>query len=131
MRHNAATGAAGTASVNASGVANRSPQANERANPNAASGANARGQGPNHLDVARGIQVAAQQRRAEISQMRDQAIANGQNDLLLRADEMEQRLDAFVEAQQQLERGRAGQAASPRTATRLNGSIEGSSRIQE
>jgi len=114
----------------ANGAARRSSQADQRANPNASAGANARGQGPQNLDIARGIQVAAQQRRAEIAQMRDQAIATGQTDLLLRADEMELRLNAFVEAQQQLERGRAGQASPPRTANRLNGSVNGSTQIQ-
>lgn len=81
-------------------------------------------------DVARGIQVAARQRRAEIAQLRDQAIATGQTDLLVRADEMEQRLDAFVAAQQQLERGRSGQVVPDRTATRLNGSAATPTRIQ-
>lgn len=112
---------ASNAIVDANGVARRSSQAAQRANPNAPAGANARGQRPQNVDIARGIQVAAQQRRAEIAQMRDQAIATGQTDLLLRADEMELRLNAFVDAQQQLERGRSGQANSPRTATRLNG----------
>jgi len=92
--------------------------------------ANARGQGPQNVDIARGIQVAAQQRRAEIAQMRDQAIATGQTDLLGRADEMELRLNAFVEAQQQLQRGRSGPAASPRTAKRFDGSVNGSTPIQ-
>lgn len=123
--------------INANGAARRSSQAGERANPNAPAGANARGLGPQSLgpqslgpqnvgpqnvDLARGIQVAAQQRRAEIAEIRDQAIATGQTDLLSRADEMELRLDAFVEAQQQLDRGRSGQTAAPRTASRLNGS---------
>jgi len=114
----------------ANGTARRSSQADQHANPTASAGANARGQGSQNRDIARGIQVAAQQRRAEIAQMRDQAIATGQTDLLVRADEMELRLNAFVEAQQQLQRGRSGQAASPLTAERSNGSINGSAPIQ-
>lgn len=70
--------------------------------------------------VAPGIQIAAQKRRAEIAQLRDQAIATGQTDLLARADEMEARLDAFVAAQQQIQRGQAGQPESPRTASRVD-----------
>ncbi|HBJ35384.1 MAG TPA: hypothetical protein DDZ51_11665 [Planctomycetaceae bacterium] len=120
----------GSTADTANGAARRSSQAGERANPNASAGTNARGQGPQNVDIARGIQVAAQKRRAEIAQLRDQAIATGQTDLMLRADEMEMRLDAFVAAQQQLERGRPGQADSPRTANRLNGSIDGSTQIQ-
>jgi len=70
--------------------------------------------------VAPGIQIAAQKRRAEIAQLRDQAIATGQTDLLARADEMEARLDAFVAAQQQIQRGQAAQPESPRTASRVD-----------
>lgn len=102
----------------------------ERGNSNPQAGANGRGQAGPNRDFARGIQVAAQQRRTEIAQMRDQAITTGQTDLLSRADEMEVRLNAFVEAQQQLERGRSGQAASPRTANRLNGPANGSTPLQ-
>ncbi len=129
---NAGEVVSGGSEINANGAARRSTQAGERAKPNAPAGANARGLGPQSLgpqnvgpqnvDLARGIQVAAQQRRAEIAEIRDQAIATGQTDLLSRADEMELRLDAFVEAQQQLDRGRSGQTAAPRTASRLNGS---------
>jgi len=126
VRQSANNGEAGSPStvVDANGVARRSPRVAERANPNAPAGANARGQRPENVDIARGIQVAAQQRRAEIARMRDEAIATGQTDLLMRADEMELRLNAFVDAQQQLERGRSGQARSPRTATRLNGTSD-------
>lgn len=114
----------------ANGTARRSSQADQHANPTASAVASARGQGSQNRDIARGIQVAAQQRRAEIAQIRDQAIATGQTDLLVRADEMELRLNAFVEAQQQLQRGRSGQAASPLTAERSNGSVNGSAPIQ-
>ncbi len=132
IRQNANDGEAvsATTAINATARARRSSQADERANSNTPASDNARGQGPQNLDIASGIRVAAQKRRAEIAQMRDQAIATGQTDLLLRADEMELRLDAFVEAKQQLERGRADQANPPRTANRLNGSVDGSTQIQ-
>lgn len=44
------------------------------------------------------IVLAAQERRAEIAALRDRAVAAGDTSLLTRADEMELRLDAFVEA---------------------------------
>ena len=51
------------------------------------------------LDFATRVQIAAHQRRAEIAELRDQAIATGQAELMSRADAMEQRLDDFAAAQ--------------------------------
>ncbi|TWT94631.1 hypothetical protein [Stieleria varia] len=54
-----------------------------------------------NADFGAMISVAARQRRAEIAQMRDQAIASASAELLAQADAMENQLDAFAAAQQQ------------------------------
>lgn len=68
------------------------------------------------------IVMAAQERRAEIAQLRDRAVAVGDTATLARADEMELRLNAFVEANAASSEGRQN-ATTPatRTAKRPNG----------
>ncbi|NND97033.1 MAG: hypothetical protein HKN47_06880 [Pirellulaceae bacterium] len=56
-----------------------------------------------NLDFATRVQIAARQRRAQISEMRDQAIATGQSELLLQADAIEARLNAFASAQAEIQ----------------------------
>ncbi|WP_413432980.1 hypothetical protein [Crateriforma spongiae] len=50
-------------------------------------------------DLQAEIVAAAQQRRAEISQMRDQALADANAELMMRADQIEAQLDAFTQTQ--------------------------------
>lgn len=77
----------------------RDPQAGQPA-PNAAGGGFA--QLPSAdvaVDVGARVNAAIRHRLSEISQLRDHAVAQGDVDLLARADQMESRLSAFVEAQ--------------------------------
>jgi hypothetical protein len=62
-----------------------------------ADGANSKQRGT--LDLASRIEIAAAQRRAEISEMRDQALATSNTQLLLQAERMEEAMNALVEAQ--------------------------------
>ena len=50
------------------------------------------------VEFAARLQVAAQQRRAEIAQLRDHALATSNAQLMLQADRMERTLDRFLEA---------------------------------
>ncbi|MGB0598266.1 MAG: hypothetical protein ACPGLY_16390 [Rubripirellula sp.] len=73
------------------------------------------------LSFADRIRVAARQRRTEISQMRDDAIAKGRPELLMEADQIETRLNAFSEAQIRLQ---AERGAEPRTAAADSPSVQ-------
>lgn len=60
------------------------------------------------------IAVAARQRRAEISEVRDRAMAEGSTELMLRAQRMEDYLNAFAAAQAQVRsQGSAGNRPAP------------------
>ncbi|MDA9857469.1 hypothetical protein N9D23_05060 [Rubripirellula sp.] len=73
------------------------------------------------LSFADRIRVAARQRRTEISQMRDDAIAKGRPELLIEADQIETRLNAFSEAQIRLQ---ADRGAERRTAAADSPSVQ-------
>lgn len=74
------------------------------------------------LDLAARIEVAVRQRRAEISEMRDRAVATANTQLLLQAERTEQAMTAFVDAQAKARQQAAAQAEGarkfPRTAQR-------------
>ena len=65
------------------------------------------------LDLTSRINVAARQRRAEISHVRDRALASGDTQLMLRAQGMEDSLNAFV-AEQARARAAAESVANSR-----------------
>lgn len=69
------------------------------------------------------IGVAARQRRAEISQVRDQALASSDTSLMLRAQKMDDALKAFVQAQ-------ASASAKARTASQQSPPAVPQSQIQ-
>lgn len=65
-----------------------------------------------NVDFASMIVAAARQRRAEISQIRDKAIASANANLMAQADQMESQLDAFASAQQQMTASAANNTTS-------------------
>lgn len=92
----------------ASSARPQSPPAEQPAPP-----ADQRGRALGRLDLATRIEFAVSQRRAEISQERDRALATGNAELLLRAEQMEEALTAFVAAQRAA-RSQAEAVAAPR-----------------
>ncbi len=88
-----------------------------------------------NVDLSSMIAVAARQRRAEISQMRDQAIASANAELMAHADAMETQLAAFASAQQQAiaqTQGTAEAAAQSAASTNaaVNASANGSATVR-
>ncbi|QDV70780.1 hypothetical protein Poly24_45110 [Rosistilla carotiformis] len=80
-----------------------------------------------NLDFATRVHIAARQRRAEISQIRDHAIETGSAELLMQADQLETRLNAFAQAQTQLQSRLQTQAQGAATAG-VNGAAQATSR---
>lgn len=88
-----------------------------------------------NVDLSSMIAVAARQRRAEISQMRDQAIASANAELMAHADAMETQLAAFASAQQQAiaqTQGTAEAAAQSAASTNaaVNANANGSATVR-
>ena len=69
-------------------------------------------------DFGRLIQAAARQRRAEISEMRDQALQNGNVDSLLKAHRAERSLDEFLKAQARVRSNTENTPAKPGVLSR-------------
>lgn len=63
------------------------------------------------LDFTTRLRIAARQRRAQISEMRDQALITGDAQLLLRAQRVEESIAAFVDAQTRLQANATGNLA--------------------
>lgn len=69
------------------------------------------------LDLAVRIQVAARQRRAEISELRDRALATSDLKLMKRADQLEMSVNAFTKAQIEMQEKLNGKS---KAGTRVN-----------
>jgi hypothetical protein len=82
-------------------------------------------------DLSVRLQIATRQRRAGVSQMRDQAIQTGQAELMQQADLIESRLDAFAKAQAEMAAAaqtRAG--ATVHTTSRFGGQASGQAKVR-